>query len=162
MKKLMMQLVLSAAIGVWSTLAAAAGMGVMVENPWVREAPPTAMALGGFMVLHNQSDKAVVLVGATSPVAGEVQLHRTVMEGGMAKMVRQDAIEIPAGGAVTFQPGSFHLMLMQPKRAVKAGDKVEITLQFKDGSTMPATFEVRAGMGGTDMEHGKDMGGMKM
>lgn len=152
MKKMMKWMVAMAMTG-WVAVVQAAGHGVMVENPWIREAPPTASALGGFMVVMNHADKAAILVGASTAVAEEVQLHRTVMEDGMAKMIHQHMIEIPAGGQVEFKPGDYHLMLMKPKQALKAGDKVEIILQFKDGGTLPATFEVRA-MGGMGMDHG--------
>ncbi len=141
-------------MGFYASLAGAAGMGAMVENPWVREAPPTAAALGAFMMLHNHSTQPLVLVGAECAAAGEVQLHRTVMEGGMARMVRQGSIEVPSHGQLEFKPGDFHLMLMKPKRVLKAGEKVDITLKFKDGSSLPVTFEVRGGMG-TPMDHGK-------
>jgi hypothetical protein len=137
--------------GLYASWAAAAG--VVVESPWVREAPPTAAALGAFMVLHNQTAQPLVLVGAESAVAAEVQLHRTVMEAGMARMVHQPSIEIPANGQLEFKPGDYHLMLMNPKRVLKAGEQVEITLHFKDGDSVPATFEVRTGMGMT-MGHG--------
>ena len=158
MTKIMRTFIVAVA-ALWAATAGAAGMGAMVENPWVREAPPTAAALGGFMVLQNHTDKPLMLVGASSPSAEEVMLHRSIMEGGMMKMVHQHMIEIPANGQVEFKPGDYHLMLMKPKKAFKAGDKIEITLKFKDGSTLPATFEVRAGAGG--MNHGSGMGGMK-
>lgn len=134
-----------------ASLAVAAG--AMVENPWVREAPPTAAALGAFMVLHNHTTKPLVLVGAECAAAGEVQLHRTVMEGGMARMVHQPSITIPANGKLEFKPGDYHLMLMKLKQMLKVGEAVEITLKFQDGSTLPASFEVRTGMG-MAMEHG--------
>lgn len=153
MVKMVRMMVLTLA-GMYASLASAAG--AMVDNPWIREAPPMAPALGAFMVLHNHAAEPLVLVGADSAVAAEVQLHRTVMEGGMARMVHQPSIEIPAHGSLEFKPGDYHLMLMQPKRALKAGEKVEITLKFKNGSTLPATFEVRAGMG-MPMNDGKMM-----
>ncbi|MFA5627865.1 MAG: copper chaperone PCu(A)C [Thiohalomonadaceae bacterium] len=126
---------------------------VMVENPWIREAPPAAAALGAFMVLHNHADKPMVLVGAETAVANEVQLHRTVIENDTAKMIHQTSIEIPSHGSLEFKPGDYHLMLMKPKQVLKAGEQVEITLQFEDGSRVPASFEVRSGMG-MPMDHG--------
>jgi len=138
--------------GLLSLTASAAGV---VENPWIREAPPAAMALGAFMVLHNDADAPLVLVGAQTAVAGEVQLHRTVFEDGMARMIHQPRIEIPANGSLEFKPGDYHLMLMKPKQQLKAGEQVEITLEFADGSRLPATFEVRAGMG-MPMDHHHD------
>ncbi len=153
----MWKVVLVAVIGLWTVGVNAAALGVMVKNPWIREAPPSAMALGGFMVLQNMTAKEVALVGASSPDFSSVMLHRTIMDGGMSKMVHQKMITVPAKGEVTFQPGGYHLMLMNPKHAVKAGDKIEITLKFRDGSTLPATFEVRRAAGGMPMD-----GGMKM
>jgi len=158
MLKLMQTLVLMA-LALGAGLAHAEGMGVMVGDPWIREAPPTAPALGGFMVLRNHTGKPVVLVGAACDEVGEVQLHRTVAEGGMMKMVEQKSVTIPANGELAFKPGDYHIMLMQPKKPFKAGDKVEVTLKFEDGSTMPVNFEVRAMAGGMPMGH--DMGGMR-
>lgn len=143
-------------LGLWCGLAQAAGQ-LMVDNAWIREAPPGATALAGYMTVMNKGDTPRVLVGASSPAFGRVMLHRTVMADGMAKMVHQEKVIIPAKGSVTFEPNDYHLMLMKPKQTLKAGDLVGITLQFENGDTLEVTHEVRAGMGG--MEHGS-MGGM--
>jgi copper(I)-binding protein len=138
----------------------AAEMGIMVENAWIREAPPGATAMAGYMVVKNTGAKDKVLVGASSPDFKSVMLHRTVVENGMAKMVHQPVITIPAKGEVTFEPNGYHVMLMGPKRALKAGDKVAVTLKFKDGETVEVVHEVRKEEAGQPMEHG--MGGMSM
>ena len=151
-KRLMAVLV----VGLWAGLAQAGGH-LMVDNAWIREAPPGAAALAGYMTVMNHGDQPRMLVGASSPAFGKVMLHRTVMEEGMAKMVHQHMVEIPAKGSLTFEPNGYHLMLMKPRQQLKAGDKVDITLEFKNGDTLVVTHEVRAGMGG--MEHG-GMGGM--
>lgn len=143
-------------VGMWAGLAQAGGH-LMVDNAWIREAPAGSTALAGYMTVMNKSDQPRMLVGASSPAFGMVMLHRTVMEGGMAKMVHQPMIEIPAKGSITFEPNDYHLMLMKPKQQLKAGDKVEITLEFKNGDTLVVTHEVRADMGGMDhtgMDHG--------
>lgn len=140
---------------VLSTAAYAADL--MVKDRWIREAPPTAAALAGYMVIENGGDSDRVLVGAESPLFASVMLHRTIMEEGMAKMIHQRSISIPAGGSLTFEPNGYHLMLMKPKKQLKAGDKVEITLKFKDGTTLPLSFEVRSGKGMPKMEHGGHM-----
>lgn len=149
------RLALLAIAALWAGLAQA-GDHLMVENAWIREAPPGASALAGYMTLHNNGDKARVLTGAESVAFGNVMLHRTVMEEGMAKMIHQMSITIPAGESLTFKPNDYHIMLMKPKHPLKAGDKVDVTLSFKNGETLIVTHEVRGGMGG-DMG---DMGGM--
>lgn len=153
--KLAKALILAGAV--WSGVAAAAGMGLMVENPWIREAPPTAKAVGGFMVVHNHGSQERALVAAESPAFNEVQLHRTEMHGEMAKMVQQSRVALAAGGSVNFEPGGLHIMLMGPKQVLKAGDQVPVSLRFENGETMQVTFEVRAagGMMGHGMTHGQ-------
>jgi hypothetical protein len=139
------------------TAAAADETKVGVKDAWINEAPPGAAAMAGYMTLHNPSTQARALVGARSAGFAMVMMHRTEMEGGMAKMVHQEEVDIPAGGEVSFAPGGYHLMLMRPRQAYKAGDKVEITLLFKNGTEMPVQFEVRRGapmdMGGHGHMH---------
>jgi copper(I)-binding protein len=142
---------LLASMFLWAGIASAAGF--VVKDAWVREAPPNAMALGAFATLHNGSDKARTLVAAHSAVANKVELHKTIMEGDLAKMVQQERVEIAAGGEVKLQPGGLHIMLIGPKQALKAGDKVEVVLEFADGVTLPVSFEVRKGQG-MAMHHG--------
>lgn len=149
---------LSVVAGLVFSAAVAADMGVMVDNAWVREAPPGAMAMAGYMVVKNHGGSDKVLVDASSADFQSVMLHRTIIEGGMAKMVHQMAITIPAKGEVTFEPNGYHVMLMGPKRALKAGDTVEITLKFKEGESLKVVHEVRAAEAGQSMNH--DRGGM--
>lgn len=154
--KYMKQAIAVLLMGLWFGLAQAAGQ-LMVDNAWIREAPPGASALAGYMTVMNKGDTPRVLVAASSPAFGMVMLHRTVMEGGMAKMVHQEKVIIPAKGSVTFEPNDYHLMLMKPKQTLKAGDQVDITLRFENGDTLVVSHEVRAGMGGMDhggMNHG--------
>ena len=150
MKKSSIGLVGFLLMSVWAGLAQASDQ-IMVEDAWIREAPPGAAAMAGYMILHNHGDSERSLVSASSPAFASVQLHRTVMEEGMAKMVHQKAITVPAGGSVTFKPKDYHLMLMKPKQALKAGDTVEVTLVFEDGNSMTVPYEVRSASDG--MEH---------
>ena len=58
-------------------------------------------------------------------------------------MVPQNAIDIPAGGRIELKPGDYHLMLMQPSRALQEGDQIPITLEFKNGETQTIGFPVK-------------------
>ena len=95
---------------------------------WVREAPPTATAMAGYLTVVNPSDEALTLVGATSPQFGEVQMHEIVTEGGMTKMQQVMRLAVPAKGRLEFKPGATHLMLLRPKAPLKAGAHVELVL----------------------------------
>jgi copper(I)-binding protein len=149
----MMKVMALCALALVSSLAVAGD--VVVENAWIREAPPGAMAMGGFMTLHNHGAVDRMLVAASSPAFDSVMLHQTVMDGAMAKMVHQHMITLPANGSLLFEPSGYHLMMMKPKRALKAGEMVSVTLTFKDGDSLEVQHQVRAGMGGMGgMSHG--------
>lgn len=125
----------------------AAGPKVLIQEPWIREAPPNATTLAGYLVLNNNGDTGSALVSASSPDFGDVMIHETVEKDGIARMVHLDRVEVPANGNVQFQPGGMHIMLMQPKRPLKAGDQVPLTLNFADGTEIAVEFEVRKAAG---------------
>jgi copper(I)-binding protein len=127
---------------------------VKVEDPWIAEAPPGAAVLAGYMQLHNHSAHDQALVGATSPAFAQVELHRSVEQDGVARMARQEQVEVPAHGSLTLQPGGYHFMLMQPSKPLKAGDRVPLSLQFGSGERVELEVPVRKKMmGGHHHKH---------
>lgn len=108
---------------------------VTVERPWSRATPPGAKVGAGFMTLKN-AGSAERVVGASSPVAGRVEMHVTVREGDVMKMREVQGFEVPAGGAFELKPGGAHLMLMDLKRPLKKGEKVPLTLKLEKGGEL--------------------------
>jgi len=108
---------------------------VTVERPWSRATPPGAKVGAGFMTLTN-AGSAERVVGASSPVAGRVEMHVTVREGDVMKMREVQGFEVPAGGAFELKPGGAHLMLMDLKRPLKKGEKVPLTLKLAKGGEL--------------------------
>ncbi len=128
------------------TALSAQAMGVMVNDPWVRAAPPNAPALAAFMRLenHSKADVALVEVKTTLPV-NRVELHRTVMADGMMKMIQQKNMPIAAHSNLVLKPGSWHVMLIDPEKVPVEGDSVELTLVFDNGTEQQVTAKVRKG-----------------
>ena len=52
-------------------------------------------------------------------------------------------IAVPAHGSVTFAPGGYHVMLMEPTATLSAGQKVQITLTFKNAGKVTVDADVR-------------------
>lgn len=123
------------------------------SGAWIREAPPNAMALAGYMVIENKGSKDRKLLGVSSPSFGHIELHRTRLEDGIAKMIPQDSMPISAGGRLELKPGDYHLMMMQPGQTLKAGDKVEAVLQFDDEEKFTISFLVKKTKGGKHDHH---------
>jgi periplasmic copper chaperone A len=142
--------------------SAFAGGNVKIEGPWIREAPPHAAVLAGYLTIDNPSAKMVKLVHATSPAFGKIEMHRSVMKNGMMHMIKQASIRVPAKGKVKLAPDGYHLMLMKPKRELKAGDKVSMTLKFSNGVKTTINVPVKKAMGGSmkmDMSHDQNTHG---
>ncbi len=136
-------------------LSALAGDALQFHNPWVREAPPAVKVLAAFMTIANPTDQARELIKAESVDFDSVELHATVAEGGVMRMVQQEKMTIPANGQLELKPGSFHIMLINAKRILTAGDEVKLTLHFQDGSQETVTAPVRKmeGMAGGEHQH---------
>ena len=125
------------------TAAASEEAGVSVRDAWVRESPPGVAIMAGYMALRNNTSRSQVLVAARSPDFETVMIHRTIVKGGMASMEHATQIEIAPNASLLFAPGGYHLMLLNPKRTLRAGNRVDINLEFRGGLVLPVAFEVR-------------------
>jgi copper(I)-binding protein len=123
--------------------AAGSAEGVSARDAWVREAPPGATVMAGYLELRNDTSRPQVLVAASSAGFGSVMMHRTVVRDGMAGMAHLSQIEVAPNAGLIFAPGGNHLMLRNPKRTLRAGDAVVVKLEFRGGLVLPVTFEVR-------------------
>ncbi len=127
-----------------TSIAAATGEAdVSVRDAWVREAPPGAAMMAGYMVLQNKTSRSQVLVAASSSSFETVMIHRTIAKEGMTGMEHAPQIELLPKASLLFAPGGYHLMLLHPKRTLHAGDRVDITLEFRGGLVLPVAYEVR-------------------
>jgi periplasmic copper chaperone A len=137
---------------------AAHAQSVTVSAPWVRATAAEQKATGAFMQLKSATP--VRLVEVRSAVAGVVELHEMAMEGDMMRMRAVSGLDLPAGKAVDLKPGGYHVMLMDLKQPIKAGDTVPLTLVIETADKRRSTVEVKAlaqAMGAA-----KPMGGQHM
>lgn len=116
---------------------------ISVENPWMREAPPSAKALAGYMVIKANHAKTVKLKKAESPAFEKIEFHITVFEGGMMRMMHLESLEITPDEPMEFEPAGKHLMLINPTRKFKAGDSFPVKITLENGETVDVAMEVR-------------------
>jgi periplasmic copper chaperone A len=115
--------------------------GLEVQEAWIREAPAGAMMTAGYAQLANPTGAPLVLEGAGSPAFDSVEIHRSVIVDGLAKMV-QEPLRLPPGATAALEPGSWHLMMFEPARGLKAGETIAVWLQCGTGRSEHA-FTVR-------------------
>jgi copper(I)-binding protein len=138
----MIQVLPALILAAWS-LSAVADSAVRVDNAWVREAPPSAHMMAGYMMIKNEGGSEIALTGVDSPAFAHVMLHKSEVVDGVARMIHQDEIVIPAHGAVELKPGSFHLMMPAPDPRLVEGDTVGFILTFSSGETIPVQADIR-------------------
>jgi len=97
-----------------------------------------------YMILQNPGKDLDRLVGVKCDVAKTAELHMSQTENGVTSMKQVEAIDIPAGGETELKPGGLHIMLIGLKQDLKAGDLVQLTLDFEKSGTVLVEAEVRA------------------
>ncbi|MFK8068774.1 MAG: copper chaperone PCu(A)C [Gammaproteobacteria bacterium] len=105
---------------------------LVIENAWIREAPPTVNVLAAYVTFKNPTDRDIILTSVNSPAFKNVMFHKTEMKDGLAKMRHADEIVIPAHSSFELAPGGVHMMLMGKNTALKLEDQVEFNLSFEN------------------------------
>ncbi|QYK51883.1 MAG: copper chaperone PCu(A)C [Anaerolineales bacterium] len=68
----------------------------------------------------------------------EAEMHDM---GSIGTMVKVERVELAAGHEIAFEPGGYHIMLINLQRELVAGDTFELTLHFEHAEDM--TIEVK-------------------
>ena len=144
-----------------STLLIALGAPALaqttVKDPWVRGTVAQQKVTGAFMRITSTTGGK--LMSISTPSAGVVEIHEMTMAGSTMQMRALPAgLDLPAGKAVDLKPGGYHLMLMDLKAPLRAGDTVALTLvvEAKDGQkeTLVVKAPVKAlGAGMAEHKH---------
>ncbi|WP_201450604.1 copper chaperone PCu(A)C [Gordonia sp. YY1] len=108
---------------------------VTISDQWVKSADTGMTA--AFGTVANTSGTEVTLTGGTTAVAGRVEVHEMAPSdgGGMVMRPIEGGLDIGPEQTVELRPGGNHIMLMDLRQPIKAGDTVTLTLRFGDGST---------------------------
>ncbi|MEX1071035.1 MAG: copper chaperone PCu(A)C [Anaerolineales bacterium] len=140
-------------------LLAACGPGVIsAREAWAR---PTAA--GGtaavYFELANRTAEDDILTAVTSEIARVIEMHHSMGADELDGMVANSGgegepetdvmvmaplakLEIRSGEKIVFEPGSYHLMLIDLQRELIAGDQFSITLHFEDAADLEILVNV--------------------
>jgi periplasmic copper chaperone A len=132
-----------------------------IADPWARATPKGASVGGGYLTITNTGSEPDRLIGGSSPVAKEFELHQMSMDQGVMKMRPvEGGLEIGPGKTVTFKPSGYHIMFVELQQPLKQGEKIPATLEFAKAGKVQIEFAV-AGMGATQAgQPGHDMKSM--
>ncbi len=114
----------------------------VVKNAWVRGTVAQQKATGLFAQITSTSGGK--LVAGSSPMAGAVEIHEMAMADGVMQMRALAGLDLPAGKTVELKPGGYHVMLLDLKRQIKAGDTVPVTLVVEGKDGQRESIELKA------------------
>lgn len=135
--------------------AVAAAEGIAVHAPWIRQPPPSARVAAGYMRIDNPGRDADRLLEVETGAAGRVEIHEMEEVDGVMRMRElEGGLDVPAAGQVELEPGGYHLMLVEPREGLEAGEEVDATLVFERAGRLEVTFEVRPPGAGADDHDG--------
>ena len=132
---------------------AAWAANISVTDAWARATMPGQPVSGAYMQI--QADADARLLGVSSAAVPRVEVHEMTMDGGVMRMREVKSIELPKGKTVSLEPGGYHIMLMNLKKPIAAGDVIPLTLVVESGGkqqTVEVKAEARA-MDGGAMQH---------
>jgi hypothetical protein len=121
----------------------AAAAVLTVAKAWARATPGGAKVGAGYFEIVNATSVEDVLLSAAAPVvAGKTEIHEMKHEDGIMKMrALADGLTIPAGQTVSLAPGGLHIMFLDLKAPLTAGQTFDLELTFKSAGkmTVPVT-----------------------
>jgi copper(I)-binding protein len=130
-----------------ASAAALASEQATVNNAWARATAPGQEVAAAYMDIKSATDATLTKV--ESPAADVVEIHMMSMKNGVMEMRMLETMPLPAGKVVKLEPSGFHLMLIDLKKPLKAGQDIAFTLHIKDakGGTrqMKVTAPIKTG-----------------
>jgi periplasmic copper chaperone A len=128
---------------------------LQIVHPWSRATPGAARVGGGYLKIINGGSVPDRLLGGTAPIAGRLELHRSTNADGIASMRSvESGLEVRPGETVELAPGGVHLMLVDLKQPLKAGERIGAMLTFEKAGAVAVEFAVQ-GLGANAGESGR-------
>ena len=115
-----------------------------IENAYIKLTPPGINNTAAYFTLTNNSQASVSIVKASAKnLAERIELHEHVKIDGLMKMQEVKAVEVNTGESIDFEPGGYHIMMINLARKLTEGEKVNLTITLDSGKTIHFKATVR-------------------
>jgi cytochrome oxidase Cu insertion factor (SCO1/SenC/PrrC family)/copper(I)-binding protein len=110
--------------------AAPVTMGGLVVTQAVVAEPASLDEAAAYLTLKNDTPQEDTIVAIAADLAARAEIHETMGEGEMRHMMSVPSVVIPARGELKLTPGGVHVMLLQLRKKLAAGDTVKLYLSL--------------------------------
>lgn len=149
----MLRLALAAGLFASAAFAHSYTAGALqIAHPWTRAAQAGGNGAGYLSVANpGTADR---LLGATSPAAARVELHRVEDDNGVMRMREvTDGLAVPPNGELKLAPGGLHIMLLGLKQNLAPGQMIPLSLRFERAGAVEVELKVEDGASAETHRH---------
>ncbi len=116
----------------------------IATDAWIRPTPPMVTVGAAYATLRAGRDDRLLAIAVPDTIAGHTELHESTRDAaGRMGMREVEGLALPAGRMVKLEPGGAHLMLLDLRRPLVAGDRVPLAFRFARAA--PETLVVEVG-----------------
>jgi copper(I)-binding protein len=104
---------------------------IRIERPWARATAGNSRIGAVYFTLEAVGAAPDRLLWVQTPMAASAELHTHMMHDNVMQMRPVGAIDVNPGTPTVLEPGGLHVMLIDLKVPLKAGDTFPLALQFE-------------------------------
>jgi copper(I)-binding protein len=120
------------------------GGELTITNAWSRTTPPGVTVGVVYFSLRNGTGRSDRLLKLSTPAATKVEVHRTEVLDGIARMREVAVLHVEAGQTLAFEPGGMHIMLIGLRKPLVAGSAYDLDLLFEVAGPHKVKVAVRS------------------
>jgi protein SCO1 len=117
-------------------------MGGLVVTQAVIAQPPSLTEAALYLTIKNDTPQSDTLVAVATDVATRAEMHESAASGGMRGMTAIRAIPLPPHSETRLAPGARHVMLLNLRRKLVAGDTATLFISLVRAGAIQATAKV--------------------
>jgi len=114
---------------------------IHVDGAWARPTKAGMMSAAYFK-LQNYGYVPDSLIRVSSDASKDVQIHLSYINDGIMMMEEQQFVSIQPNEQISFAPGGYHIMIIQPTIDMNEGDSISFLLYFNSGMIIEEDIHV--------------------
>ena len=118
------------------------GPPLSISNVVVPAPLPGTTMTAGYLTFENNSNMPIAIERVTSPQFAQVEMHQTILEDDVARMVGLAPLVVLQHSNIRFEPGGKHLMLSGWSQEIVAGLQIAIEFHYDGGGLLIVTTTV--------------------
>jgi periplasmic copper chaperone A len=129
-------------LGAITPAHSAGGEAIKISDAWVHAAEQVGGNVVLSMTIKNEADVADTLLRVRCPVANFSAKHTIDRGEGSPAMREIPSIPIAASSMTVLKPDAYHVMLLQTRQALAAGEAFNCSIVFQKAGTIETEVKV--------------------